>query len=585
MIALLQSHITHYAGEQQRLSKLVKDLQDVLDEKQDQITGLNQVVAVQQQSIDGLREKTVQQQKIISDQQQLITEQDRELKKNKKDLARLVVVRHELRVFKKMLYGRRSEKLYSSSTDTGEMAKVGKQLCLDLDVETVEACHIKEVKKIASHLRVVKEKQPHPGRHGWPEGLDEEVTTLDVEDKPEGAVMVGVSVQKQLACRPMKFFLKVTRRPVYIIPTAEKGTFKQWIAPLPVHPIPKCKADVSVLVMLVIDKFLYHLPVYRQQQRLRQYGISLKYNTLSNWCNRICDILEPLYTILRRELLISRYLQMDETRYRVLDNEKVRGKKSHMGYLWAVSNPVQRIVAFYYQKGRGRKDAAPVLDGYSGYLQTDGYGVYTHYGRRPGVIHLQCLAHARRYFAEARGHDLRRSDHALKYFFAPLYAIEEQCKQEGLSYDQITERRQQQAVPVLNNLYAWLQQQLPQVTPRTPIHKAIMYLLNRRKELGEYTSDGMLQIDNNFTEQQIRPVTLGRKNHLFAGSHRGGQRAAIIYSLLGSCRLQGIDPARWLDDVLRRLPVHPEDKLGELLPQCWKPLEQNVPAACKQAIA
>jgi len=487
------------------------------------------------------------------------------------------LVKHELKLLKKMVFGRKSEKHYSS-TDAPEPPKAGEQLALGLEVETVATCSITDVKKIPEHLRVIKkvaDKVPHPGRHDFPKGLREEITIVDVKDKPKDAIFLRYEEQRQLACTPTEFYINLIRRAVYMAPAAESETFKQLIAPLPPHPIQKCKADISVLTMLIIDKFLYHLPVYRLQQRFKQYGIDLKYSTLCNWLNRLADILEPLYQLLLRELLISGYILMDETTYRVLDNEKARGKKSHIGYLWACSNAIQRIAAFTYQRGRGKKDVHHLLAGYKGYLQTDGYGVYTKYGRQPGVIHLQCLAHSRRYFSEARSNDLKRSDYVLDNFFKPLYAIEQDCRVLDLSYDQIGEKRQLESVPVLDKFYEWLQLELPKVIPGSPIHKAIAYSLNRFKELRVYTTDGMLQIDNNFTERLIRPVKIGSKNYLFAGSHRSGQRAAIIYSLLGTCKLQGIDPYTWLEDILHRIPIQPEDKLAELLPQRWKPLEKK----------
>ena len=133
-------------------------------------------------------------------------------------------------------------------------------------------------------------------------------------------------------------------------------------------------------------------------------------------------------------------------------------------------------------------------------------------------------------------------------------------------------QRNRRSIPVLQALYQWLEQQLPLTIPKTPIHKAISYTLARKKELMVYTTDGMLRIDNNYIENQVRPIAIGRRNYMFTGSHEGGQRAAIIYSLLGTCKLQEIDPSKWLDDVLRRIPNQPAGKLMELLPQHWKPL-------------
>lgn len=584
-IASLQNDITKTIQQQLRLSETISVMQKTLIEKEEAIQAQKIIVDAHLQTIHDQALKMKQQEELISSLDQMVVAQQKELTQQKKDLSHLAMVKHELKMLKKMIHGRRSEKHYSKDTNE-QTAKPGEQLALLMEVDQVGFRCIKNQKLISQHIRQSTEvilKKPHPGRHDFPDGMEEELIILDCPDRPAGSALLRFEDTRQLACTDMRFYIKVYRRYFYMAPTADEFTFKQLVAPLPSHPIAKCKADISILVKLIIDKFIYHLPTWRQQARFKQYGIELKYNTLSNWINRIGDVLEPLYTALLHELIISGYLMMDETTYRVLDNEKEKGKKSHMGYLWACSNPIQKILAFSYQKGRGKKEVAHILSRYKGYLQTDGYAGYTKYGAQPGVVHLQCMAHVRRYFSNSRSHDLKRSDYALEQFFGPLYKIEQQCRAAELTYDEITDKRQLESIPVLDNFYAWLKEELPKVIPNTPIHKAISYALNRFKELRIYVSDGMLELDNNFTERQIRPVTIGRKNHLFAGSHRGGERAAIIYSLLGTCKLQGIDPRLWLDDVLRRLPTQPEDKLTELLPQFWQPLVNKAVTKKNQA--
>jgi len=583
MITLLQKNITESVKQQQRLAKIVRQQNGLILEKDQQIEEQSTLVVLQQKIISGQNEKIAQQVKVIDDQNALVHLQQQQLDENCKKLSSLVMIKHQLKILKKMIFGRKSEKFYAS-TDKPEPPKVGQQLNLDMEVDTVATCSITDAKLIPAHIRYTKkvtDKLPHPGRHDWPAGLREEITTIDAPDRPEGARLLRVEEQRQLACTQLEFFIKVIRRLVYMAEAEEPGTFKQLIAPLPPHPIPKCKADISVLVTLVIDKYIYHLPTYRQQQRFKQYGIDLKYNTLSNWLNRIPDVLEPLYEVLLRELIISGYIMMDETTYRVLDNEKQKGKKSHIGYLWGCANPIQGIVAFNYQRGRSKKDVDHILSGYKGYLQTDAYAAYTKYGRQQGVTHLLCMSHARRYFAEARASDLKRSNYVLEHFFAPLYAIEEECRQGDRSFDEIGQRRQEASIAVLDSFYVWLQVELPKIIPNTPIYKAIAYTLRQFKELRIYTTDGMLQIDNNYMERQIRTVAVGRRNYLFAGSHRGGQRAAIIYSLLGTCKLQGIDPSAWLDDVLRRITTQPKENLSALLPQFWKPMAGTIDVAAR----
>ena len=299
------------------------------------------------------------------------------------------------------------------------------------------------------------------------------------------------------------------------------------------------------------------MPVWRQQQRLRHYGIDLPYSTLCSLVNRTCEALEPLWHLLLKEITSSGLINIDETRYRVLDNTKKKGKKSHIGWMWASMNPVQRIVCFMYQEGRGKKDIGSVLHGYKGYLMTDAYGAYTKYGKQPGVVHQHCLSHARRYFVYALENDAAKAGYAIDHFFGPLYDIEEECKLLELDFDGITEKRQAESLPILQDFRQWLEATLPQTIPQTPIYKAINYALKNYKGLVQYVNDGMLPIDNNQLEGQIRAIALGRHSHLFAGSHRGGELAAIMYSFVATCKLQKIDPSKWLEDVLHRITAQP----------------------------
>lgn len=485
-------------------------------------------------------------------------------------------ITHELRMVKKWIHGIRSERRHTDAVVTQSGVIQG---TLSLDVDEWGVCNLNSTQVIAAHVRsnVSVTPKKRGGRHDFPEGLEEEVITLDVKNLPAGARLLRVEETRQLACTPLRWYLKVIKRPVYIIPSEDGLYAKQLVEKLPSHPIPKCKVDVSVLAMLIIDKFLYHIPTWRLRQRFIQYGITLPYSTLSFNTNKITDIIEPLWHLLLKETMNSRHLHTDESCYKVLDDSKKKGKKSHIGYMWGMLTPVQRIACFSYQPGRGNKNIGDVLVGYRGYLMTDGYGVYTKYGKQPGVIHQQCLVHVRRYFVQAMDYDAKRAGYALDNFFKPLYTIEAVCKAQGLDYDQITEKRQQQSVPILLSFRKWLEQQVGQTIAGTPLHKAVNYALARFDGLMVYTTDGMLEPDNNILEAQIRPIALGRHNHMFAGSHLGGKRAAIIYSLLATCRLQGINPINWLDDILRRITDLPEDRYYELLPQNWK--QQYTPAA------
>lgn len=576
LIVLLQQQLLQWAGERKTFIAAMADQQQQITTQQEQIADQQEIIRLQEQTIDRQAEKTVQHQRVMIEQDAVIAAQQNELAKNKKALFKLEAIGHELRLLKKFVYGIKSEKRHQL-TEPGKPT-VGDQLVLSMEMDAWGVCSIAGRRKVAEHLRVIKATTPIKcgGRHDFPPGLEEEIILIDATDKPANVKCIGYEDQRQLACSPIRWYIKIIRRPVYLVAVdADRLNYKQLIAPLPAHPIPKCKVDVSILVMLLTDKYLYHLPVWRQQQRFRQYGIDLPYSTLCSLVNRTCEALEPLWNLLLKEVTVSGLINMDETTFRVLDNSKKKGKKSHIGWMWGTLNPMQGIVCFLYQQGRGKKDIRSVLQGYKGHLMTDAYGVYTKYGRQPGVLHQLCLSHARRYFMYALDNDAGRAGYALDHFFGSLYGIEETCKLLQLDYDGITARRQSESLPVLQAFREWLVAELPKTIARTPINKAIAYTLNNYAALVRYTTDGMLPIDNNQLEGQIRAIALGRHNYLFAGSHRGGELAAIIYSFMATCKLQKIDPAKWLDDVLRRIVDQPKDKLIELLPQFWKPLYKS----------
>lgn len=526
----------------------------------------------QQQTILQQVEQLSQYDMLIRKQDQQLVSQQQQLDQQRRQLIKQQQSSYELKALKKWIFGIRSEKRHiESAVDKPGDAVQG---LLGLEVDAWGICHISSRKLIAAHVRSTATVTPKArgGRHDLPEGLEEEIVTLDVPSLPAGAKLLRVEERRQLACSPLRWYIKVTRRPVYIVASEDGLYAEQLTCPLPAHPIPRCKVDISVLVMLLTDKFLYHIPIWRQWNRFKQYGITLSYSTLAYFVNRTGALLRPLWELLYQEIVRSGIMHLDESSYKVLDDTKKKGKKSHLGWMWAMLSPVQRIACFHYQPGRSRKDIADVLSDYEGYLMTDGYGVYTKFGKQPGVIHQKCMSHIRRYFMKALDHDRYRASYVLDNFFRPLYAIEAHCKAADMDYDQITVVRQERALPILNELKVWLEEQLPMTISNTPINKAISYALANFDGLMIYVTDGMLQIDNNILEAQIRPIALGRHNFMFAGSHKGAEHAAIIYSLFATCRLQGINPIQWLNDVLQRLPQQPKDKYAELLPQYWKPV-------------
>ena len=206
-----------------------------------------------------------------------------------------------------------------------------------------------------------------------------------------------------------------------------------------------------------------------------------------------------------------------------------------------------------------------ILENFRGYLQTDGYKAYEIFDKRSGITLLHCMAHARRMFNEALENDRDRAEYALEQI-GKLYIIERRCKEESLDFNAIQELRKEKSVPILESLSVWMKQQYMEVTPKSAIGKALVYSIERWNRLSLYATNGMLAIDNNPVENSIRPVAVGRKNYLFAGSHEAAQRSAMLYSLLGTCKMHGIEPYQWLKSVLEKIADHPISRIEELLP-------------------
>jgi transposase len=220
---------------------------------------------------------------------------------------------------------------------------------------------------------------------------------------------------------------------------------------------------------------------------------------------------------------------------------------------------------FDYRKSRGREGPEELLKDYRGSLQADGYSAYESFEKKPGITLLACMAHARRKFDEALKNDKDRAAHVLE-LIQQLYMIERQAREEQLEYEQRKALRQEKSALVLQELHAWLKENITQTLPKSAIGIAIAYTLHLWPRLIRYLDDGKYEIDNNWIENSIRPVALGRKNYLFAGSHEGAQRAAIMYSFLGTCKINNIEPFEWLSSVLKRIPDHSIQRLEELLP-------------------
>lgn len=480
---------------------------------------------------------------------------------------------HQLAQLKKMIFGSRHERFVATDPDSYR-DKTNPQLSLALDADTIAQCKIipiaigtTKVEYIRTKTEVIHNKpKAHPGRMKLPGHLRRETIILQPDTNVTGLKKIGEEISEVLDFIPGEFYVKQFIRPKYVLPlTGINSTVIT--ASLPGRLMEKCMAGEGLVAQILVDKFADHLPLHRQLQRFERVGLTIAQSTINDWVKAALTHLTALYLKHKQLVLECHYLHADETTIKVLDENK-KGK-THLGYYWVYHNSKQKIVLFDYRQGRGREGPEDILKDYQGYLQTDGYVAYEAFEKRPGITVLNCMAHARRKFVEALENDKDRSSYALG-LFQQLYAIEQTIKDEALTGDAVLQLRKQQAVPILGTLQKWMTEEYPKVLPRSPLGAAIAYCLPRWRKLCIYTTDAILNIDNNPVENAIRPVAIGRKNYLFAGSHEAAQRSAMVYSLLATCRLHNINPYDWLKDVLQRMHLYTTNNIAELLPQNWK---------------
>jgi hypothetical protein len=295
---------------------------------------------------------------------------------------------------------------------------------------------------------------------------------------------------------------------------------------------------------------------------------------MCDWVGKSADLLEPLVKRMHEKILQSPKINTDDTPIPVKSNKR-RGS-TYNGYLWVYVDDKHNVV-FDFTPTRSREGPLKFLGKYSGYVQADAYSGYDEFFRKSDATEVGCNAHARRKFDYALDTDPVRAARLL-VLWGRLYDIERKAKDENYSSAQLLEARQKQAKPILAEIKAVLDEYKNQVLPKSPIGKAITYSLNQWEALNRYVDDPMLEIDNNLSERILRMVVIGRKNYMFAGSEAGAWRAAIIYSLVASCKLNDIDPFRYFRDVLARVSTHPAAKIDELLPGEWKKLNTEADA-------
>jgi transposase len=467
-------------------------------------------------------------------------------------VSRNLEIIRQLDQLRRMVFGARSERFVPS--DPG-------QLELDLGLSMEAAGKDAETERI-EYTREKKKRKEKPVRQPLPADLPRVVIEIEPGIDTTGMKYIGDEVTEELEYKPATLFVNQYRRRKYIAAgTDEKTTIV--CGKLPSRPIDKGMAGAALLAHIIAEKFLWHIPFYRQWQRFASRGIKIPASTMGDWSAQVAQLLLVLYDELRKRMLASGYVQADETHIKVLESEK-KGS-AHKGYYWLYRSALQKIVLFDYQPGRGKAGPVRMLLDYKGWLQTDAYAAYDGFEQKSGVFLVGCLAHVRRYFEQALGNDKERSEWMLGKI-RDLYAIERKAREAGMTHGQRKKLREDESLDILNEIGQWLQENCTRVLPKSAIGIALGYFMGRYKYVCRIVEDGQLEIDNNLAENQIRPIAIGRKNYLFAGSHDAARNAAVIYTLLATAKANGLDPEAWLADVLARIQDHPVSRIAELLP-------------------
>ncbi|HKA53428.1 MAG TPA: IS66 family transposase [Candidatus Binatia bacterium] len=376
--------------------------------------------------------------------------------------------------------------------------------------------------------------------------------------------VIGEKVTYRLAQRPGSYvLLKYVRT---VIKRKETETLS--CPPAPPAVLEKSLADVSLLAGLLLDKFRYHLPLYRQHQRLVHAGITLSRATLTQWVHRTAALLEPIYYALLSSILQSAVLAMDETPIKA--GHKRKGKLE-TGYFWPLYGD-QDEVAFPFAASRAGAVVREALGSFCGVLLTDGYIVYARFAQRVNrLVHAQCWSHARRKFVEAERAEPTLVARALEQI-RTIYEHEAQLRQQGLEGEAKLASRTQYAKPVVEQFFAWLGQILTTqaLLPTNPFTQAARYALEREGALRVFLEYPDVPLDTNHLEREIRAIALGRRNWLFCWTEVGARYVGIVQSLIASCRLQGVDPYVYFVDVLQRIDTHPAFDIHLLTPRLWK---------------
>jgi transposase len=480
----------------------------------------------------------------------------------------------QLSWFKRQIFGEKSEK--RDMTDNPYQ-----QTIADLLKELPDAPKSSDDEKQTVTYQRGKAKKNNLDGTPDDSGLrfDEQVPVEEIEqsapelDGPnaDDYEIIGHKTTYRLAQRPGSYVVLKYTRPV----VKQRSTQCIHTTPAPANVLDKSFADVSFLVGLIIDKFLYHLPLYRQHQRLEQSGIKVARSTLSSLVKRTISLLILIYQAQLENILQSRVLAMDETPIKA--GRKKKGKMNK-AYFWPIYGE-QDEICFTFSKSRGMQHIVDQLGDFEGTLLTDGYSAYEKYRSHCETLVLaQCWAHSRRYFEQAKELEPEASAIALAYI-GKLYEHEAYIRDHNLAGQEKFEYRLKNSKPIVDAIFSWCfeQRQRIDLVKTNKLSVALNYVMKREYELKTFLSDPEVPIDTNHLERALRTIPMGRKNWLFCWSECGAQQVGIIQSLLATCKLHGVNPYEYLVDVLQRIETHPASRAIELTPRVWKEMFADNP--------
>jgi transposase len=481
----------------------------------------------------------------------LIASLHEQLTKSQREIAAL---RHELDILCQRLFGKKSERVDP------------RQLKLALEQLANERGPITEPVEMDSGETPVRghARRRPTGRRPLPAQLPRRRIEIDIAEADKQCrcggtrTRIGEDVAEKLEYEPARFVVVETARLKYACPHCHEGVVE---APAPPQAVEKSLAGEGLLAHVVVSKYVDHLPLHRLEGIFAREGIDLPRSTLCGWVADVATALTPIGEQLRREITAADYLQTDDTTITVLGDDG----GSFKGRIWTYLDPLARQVMFDATPTHEGDGPQTFLAGFRGTLQADAYSGYDALYQSGGVIESGCWAHARRRFVEAFMTDTSAA--LMIALIQQLYQVE----RDAAVLDPAGRRalRQEQSVPLLAKIDAERQALARSVLPKSPVGEAVRYLTNQWVALQRFADDGRLAIDNNRAENQLRLIAVGRKNWLFAGSFEGARRAALLYSLVQSCKLIDVSPFDYLKDVLRRLPTHPHRRIDQLTPRGW----------------